>query len=279
MDDTSPVTRYTHPDLTADGVKNVRIVDFGYSDDGKPKAYGDIVFGSDVNGNLSDKAYENLEHLKYWTTSGNNNNFYRSDGIAGDFFVQLLDYNGNIPAVQWFLSENGFYGTYENNYSFSGLHRVFFPDGEQVYDATSGARVNLISSGVDQKMAFVFGGFTYPINNVLMLNGYQTEAGTNEIAPSMSADNLPDAAVAKVTADACAKLATAAAVKEDTMVYVIKYGTTADALDSCVPEGKIRTYSVSSETDLNEALHEIAENIKSFADYSAAWTEEIVLHE
>jgi hypothetical protein len=90
----------------------------------------------------------------------------------------------------------------------------------------------------------------------------------------MTGDNLPDAAVAKVTADACSKLATAAG--SNTMVYVIKYGVPNATLDSCGASGKIKLYSVSSETDLNEALHEIAENIKSFADYSAPWAEEIV---
>ncbi|MDR1235857.1 MAG: hypothetical protein LBJ96_02515, partial [Holosporaceae bacterium] len=272
MNNTSSVTRYAHPNLTADGIKNVRIVDFGYSDSSKPRKYGNVVFGSDVNGNLGGKAYENLEHLKYWTTSGNNNHLYRTDEIAGDYFVQLLDFNGNIPAVQWFFSENGAYGPYTNNYSFSGLHRVFFPQGEQEYHATYGARVNLISTGVDQKMAFVFGGFTCPINNVLMLNGYQTGAGTGQIAPPTTT-NSPDAAVAIVTADACTKLA--AAVGSNTMVYVIKYKTTDTSLNSCVATGKIKTYSVSSETDLNETLHEIAADIKSFAGYSAPQTEEI----
>jgi hypothetical protein len=123
-------------------------------------------------------------------------------------------------------------------------------------------------------MAFVFGGFTCPINNVLMLNGYQAGAGTGEIAPPMSANNLPDAALARVTAGACASLITAAA-GTDTKVYVIKYKTTNATLDSCVPAEKITTYSANSEEELNEKLHEIAADIKSFAEYSAPRTEEI----
>jgi hypothetical protein len=271
MNDTSSVTRYAHPNLTADGIKNVRIVDFGYNDSGKPRVYGNVAFGSTGN-SPNGQTYGNLEHLKYWITPGNKNHLYRTDGIAGDYFVQLLDFNGNIPAIQWFLSENGVYGTYANNYSFSGLHRVFFPDGEQEYHATYGARVNLTSTGVNQKMAFVFGGFTCPINNVLMLNGYQTGAGTGQILPPTT--NLPDVAVARVTAAACSKLTTAAG--SNTMVYVIKYGTTNATLDSCGASGKIKLYpAVNSEEDLNKTLHEIAADIKSFAGYSAPQTEEI----
>ncbi|MDR1236282.1 MAG: hypothetical protein LBJ96_04720, partial [Holosporaceae bacterium] len=68
------------------------------------------------------------------------------------------------------------------------------------------------------------------------------------------------AAVAIVTADACTKLATAAG--SDTKVYVIKYGTTDTSLDSCADDPD-NIYTVDSEAELNEALHEIAADIKS----------------
>jgi hypothetical protein len=276
------ISRYAHPNLLADGVKNVRIVDFGYNDSGKPRKYGSVVFGSDVSGNLRYKEYEGVGPLKYWTTSGDWNHLYRTDGVPGDYFVQLLDYNGNLPGIEWFfLNETtsgnektgygtGMYGNYEGKYLFFGLHRVFLPFGEQEYHADYGARVNLISTGADQKMAFVFGGFTMLINNALLLNGYQAGAGTGEIAPPYPTFNgfvnTPEASVARVTGDTCTKLKAAAGT--NTMVYVIKYrSATSTQLDSCGPTGKIKVYSVTSEADLNAKLHEIASDIKSFADY------------
>jgi hypothetical protein len=76
------------------------------------------------------------------------------------------------------------------------------------------------------------------------------------------------AAVANLTADACTKLIAAAGT--NTKVYVIKYGsnTTAAALDSCGPSGKIEVYAASNESDLNARLQDIADDIKSFAGYS-----------
>ncbi|MDR1235886.1 MAG: hypothetical protein LBJ96_02670, partial [Holosporaceae bacterium] len=110
-------------------------------------------------------------------------------------------------------------------------------------------------------------GFTVPVNHAL----YQYELQTypnNE--PHVAA-----AAVAIVTADACTKLAAAVAdAEEDTKVYVIKYGTTDDALDSCADDPD-NIYTVDSEAELNEALHEIAADIKSFAGYSAPQMAEI----
>jgi hypothetical protein len=94
--------------------------------------------------------------------------------------------------------------------------------------------------------------------------GWHKNTAGNVILP-------PVDAVKNVTADACTKLAAGS----NTMVYVIKYKTTNATLDSCGASGKIRTYSANSETELNEALHEIAVDIKSFAEYSAPRTEEI----
>jgi hypothetical protein len=291
---TSPVTHYVHPNIVADEIKNVRIVDFNKrTSAGKPQSYGSVVFGRNTGGSLySTHTDETFAHLNYWTTSNNYNYLYRTNSVAennvGDYFIHVMDCGGNSPSIEWFFphetpsgsSKTGYgdgrYGLYEGKYAFSGLHRVFIPWGEQeIYD-NCGVRFNIISTGVDQKLAFFLGGFTCPINNVLMLNGYQTGAETNEIAPSMSAENLPDAAVAKVTVDACAKLAEVAG--EDTMVYVIKYGADVDVLDSCGAAGKIKVYPVvNSEEDLNKTLHEIAADIKSFAGYSAPQTEEIDL--
>jgi hypothetical protein len=267
MNDTNLVVRYSHPNLLADGLKNVRIIDFGYNDSGKPRVYGNVAF-SNANNSPSGKIYENFEHLKYWvTTVYNYNHFFRTDGVAGDYFVQLLDYNGNIPGLKWFLTPSGMYGTYTNNYSFSGLHRVFFPDGEHEYNPSAGIRFDMISG---DRLTFVFGGFTMPINNALLLNGYQAGAGTGEIAPPYPTFNgfvnTPEASVARVTSDTCTKLKAAAGT--NTMVYVIKYrSATSTQLDSCGPTGKIKVYSVTSEADLNAKLHEIASDIKSFADY------------
>jgi hypothetical protein len=274
MVDGSKVIRYKHPDLIADNVKNVRIVDFAYSDSNKPRKYGNIVFGKDNNGTLENKNYQDFEHLKYWFTSGCHNHLYRIDNVPGDYFIQLMDYNGNSPSVKWFFpASGGVYGAYTETYSFSGLNRVFFPWGEQEVYQSNGARVDLVSSDENEKMVFMFGGFTVPINNVLMLNGYQTGAGAGEIAPPQTDGNTPDAAVARVTADACAKLIEAAG--SNTKVYVVKYGSNAPTtLNSCGPREKIIVYSADSESALDEKLREIAADIKSFALYENARVEE-----
>jgi hypothetical protein len=296
MIDTSPVIRYIHPNLLTDGVKNVRIVDFGVNENSKPKKYGKVVFGSNVSGDLNSKSYEYFEHLGYWTTSGNYNNLYRTDNVAGDYFIQLLDYNGNVPSIEWFFPNqttsgnaktgygNGFYGIYEGKYSFSGLHRVFFPYGEQEYHTTDGARVNLISSGADKKMAFVFGGFTAPVNHALLNNGYQAGAGTGEIAPPDSVGgipNTPDAGVMLVTIAACEKLKSE--MGSNTKIYVIAYrmtnsdkATVSEQMQSCL-NGASDLYfqSATSEETLNEALSKIAADIKIFANHRESRVEEI----
>jgi hypothetical protein len=285
MVDTTPVVRYAHQKLLTDEVKNVRIVDLAYSDGDKPRKYGNVIFGSDTSGTLKSKTYEIFEHLKYWVTSANDNHLYYTDGVPGDYFIQLMDYNDNIPTITWFFPNevssgneksgygNGLYGTYSGKYSFSGLHRVFFPYGEQEYHGSYGARLDLISSGNNQKMVLVMGGFTSPINNAMLTNGYQAGAGTNEVDPPSDATNTPAASVARVTAAACAKLA--AAGGSNTMVYVIKYGSGAPTtLDSCGPSGKIKIYSATSEAALNDALQHIANSIKSFTPLEDALIKE-----
>jgi hypothetical protein len=259
------VVRYIHPNLLTDGLKNVRIVDFAHSDGDKPRRYGNISFCNRDNG-LVGKSYETFEHLKYWvTTAYNYNHLLYNDDVPGDYFIQLLDC-GNIPTIKWFLSEDGRYGGYTSEYSFSGLHRVFFPHGEHVYDVDCGIRFDMVGGN---KLIFVLAGFTAPINNALLLNGYQSEAETGKIAPPYDNKYNGDAILSGV----CSKLA--AAATSNTMVYVIKYGSGAPTtLDSCGPSGKIKTYSVTSEAALNEKLHEIAEDIKSFASYEESKIED-----
>jgi hypothetical protein len=270
--DTTPIVRYAHPNLLADEVKNVRIVDFAYSDN-KPLKYGEVIFGENTSGDLqSQHQYLNQNHLKYWTTNGRWNHFYRTDQTeeknVGDYFLQITDYSGNIPSISWFLSNNTAgtdFGVYTASYSFSGLHRVFFPWGK--FESAQ-VRFDAVNS---TRMCFVFGGFTCPINHALLVNGYQTGAGIDEIAPPADT-NTPNAAVAAVTADACQNLKTAAG--NNTRVYVIKYGSNAPStLDSCGATEKT-IYSASNESDLNAKLQEIADDIKSFAGYSGTQVEE-----
>ncbi|MDR0555608.1 MAG: hypothetical protein LBG20_01180 [Holosporaceae bacterium] len=282
MVSTTLVLRYKHPNLVDDGVKNVRIVDFNKSVNGKPQSHGAVVFGGDANGSLVSKSYSDYQHLKYWITTGHYNHMYRTDSDTtknvGDYFMHLMDVDGNIPSIQWFFSSSatGDFGTYADSYSFSGLHRVFFPLGEQEYHSSYGARVNLTSGG---KMAFFLGGFTIPINHALQNNGFQATSGTLNSTLSTT----PNAAVAAVTAAAYDQLRTDfpaidTATDTGTRVYVIKYGsgytTVLDSLDD--DDDGVKTYSASSESTLIARLHEIANDIKSFAQYTNARVEETI---
>jgi hypothetical protein len=206
---------------------------------------------------------------------------YRTDSDAaknvGDYFMHLMDVGGNIPGIEWFFHNqttsgntktghgSGFFGKYEGKYSFSGLHRVFLPWGEhEVYDTCS-VRVDLLSGG---KMAFFLGGFTLPVNHALQNNGFQTTSGTL----NSTLNTAPNAAVAAVTTAACNKFK-ADFPATSTRVYVIKYGSGAPStLDSC--GNTVKTYSANSENDLIDRLHQIAEDIKSLAQYSDARVEE-----
>jgi hypothetical protein len=259
MVDDLPVCEYS----TIAKPDNSRVVDFSKGDDGKPESSGNVAFGYNSNGALNaNKIYESVELLKYWTTtSANDNNLYRTDKVAGDYFIQLLDYNGNAPAVQWFLVTNGLYAPYGDQYSFSGLHRVFFPYGEQKYDSSNEARVKLTSTGANQKMAFVLGGFTLPLNHALYNKGYQ------------DVSVISDTSVALVTIAACEKLKSE--MGSNTNIYVIAYRTTAsDQIKSCASDSSSPYFqSATTEAKLNEALSKIAADIKIFANHRESYVQ------
>jgi hypothetical protein len=275
MSDTTKVIRHTHPNITPDALKNVRIVDFNTN---KPTNYGSIIFGEDANGGLSSHghSYDLIDHLKYWTSSNGYNHFYHKN-ISGDLFCILWDYLDTSLSVSWYQSTDyggfgNYPGAYPDSYSFSGLHRSFFPWGTFENHSDGCAHFN-----IGGKAALVFGGFTLPLNYALCNNGYQTPAGTNQVSPSAIPD--PDVAVASVTGDSCAKLKSLA----NTRVYVIKYRTTdlnsgnsKTALDKCAyGTSSPYTQTVSNEEDLKSALQKIADDIKIFAGHKDQYVKEI----
>jgi hypothetical protein len=275
----SEFVRYDHPDVSKDGLQNVRMIDFNRNEDanghtivdetrGNPKIYGGVDFES---GSSNGYGYEEIGHLKYWANvfDATGNEFRNAEN--GDFFIILWDYTDRIASLKWAGMKNNtgkIFGQYTDNYSFSGLHRVFIP-----YEIFENPTMTFDTKGA---VAFVFGGFTLPVNYALTNNGYQGttgELGSTSVVSSKTA-------VKNVTADACAKLKGAA----DTVVYVVKYkvsdaelGDSKDAIENCL-SNKSSPYlqSASSEEELSAALRLIAANIKTFSDYeNSEMTEEV----
>jgi hypothetical protein len=242
-----------------------RTVDFSQKVSEKPAFIGEIAYGESATSlGKAEVKYDAC----YWVTddkssnntpwiSGFNRTFHKN--IAGDFYLLVEHMSGSAPSINLFCGASA---DANNTYNFSGLHRRFLSFDE----ISPSDYVDFNIGGVPSSVVkYVMAGFTAPINRVL----YQYESQTSPNSEPHAAAEV----VADVTADACTKLAAAAG--SDAKVYVIKYKTTNISLDSCVPAEKIRTYSANSETELNEKLHEIAADIKSFAEYSAHRTEEI----
>ncbi|MDR1375586.1 MAG: hypothetical protein LBJ45_02105 [Holosporaceae bacterium] len=262
MTNMSKIIRHKHPNIIDDQLKNVRIVDFNKNESSRPKTYGNVTFGKDIGGSLeSHHKYELIDHLKYWTSAGANNQLYRTDAVAGDYFMQMMNWNSNNPSISWFYpSATVDYGNYPSGtYFFTGLHRVFLPWGKFETDR---ARFDVKSASV----ALVFSGYTLPINHVLQNSGLQVTSGTL----NSTLNTASDMAAANVTSVACSKFKSS--FPTNTRVYVIKYNTTDNTLNSCGSD--VKTYSATSEADLLAKLQEIAADIKSFAAHLDARVEE-----
>jgi hypothetical protein len=274
MKDCTPVWRFQHPNIQSDGLKNVRIVDFNKNDNSKAKAYGSVVFGENSGGSLTinnGHEYKDWQHLKYWTANSEDNNMYRTDSVPGDYFMHLFNYDGGIPSVRWDLGTvSADFGVYNTSYIFFGFHRVFFP---MAYQKTN---VNYTSFTITNSPAGLFlGGFTVPINQVLVNNGCQDAASNNDIAPPSAASNTPNAAVAAVSTAAATQLK-ATTTSNNTRIYLIKYRTNeSSALDTTLTDSA-KVYSVTNEASLKETLDIIASDIKSFAGYTPAHVKEAI---
>jgi hypothetical protein len=268
MLDETPFMRYTHPNLIEDGVKNVRILDFNKNYAGKPQAHGEVTFEAGTY-----PKYEIWNHLRFWTVYGTGNYIRPTDFILGDYFLQIIDHENNVPGLEWKFphtiedfdgkkgwgSENKYYGEYVAKYLFSGLHRVFLPQGEF---ENHGAGFNMLDN---IEASLIFGGLTLDINYALCNNGYQVSARDNEIVPAVVIQ--PETALAKVAEDAYRKLQD----NPNTKIYVVKYKTrAATGLDSCATN----IYHADSESELKSRLKEIAEDIKLFAKYRDALVDE-----
>ncbi|MDR1982554.1 MAG: hypothetical protein LBQ08_02020 [Holosporaceae bacterium] len=268
MLDETPFLRYTHPNLMTDGIKNVRIIDFNKNNGGKPQSYGHVTFEAVF------PKYEIWNHLKFWTIYDKNNYIRPTDSVVGDYFLQIMDHENNVPGLEWKFphytnSENGrtgygsdskYYEEYAVKYLFSGLHRVFLPYGEF---EKGGAGFDMLDS---IKASLVFGGLTLNMNYVLCNNNYQISAGDNEIVPSVIIP--PETALTKVASDAYRKLQNDF---PNAKIYIIKYKTKKETgFDSCASN----IYFADSESELNERLEEVAKDIKSFAQYRDALVDE-----
>ncbi|MBO4405311.1 MAG: hypothetical protein J5821_01115 [Alphaproteobacteria bacterium] len=258
---------YAHPNIINENLINTRIID-GYDQATyrQMTLYGNMNYN---NGNLPavsavQKLFYNvktddLSRYFYPRLSGASAAF---EGEEGDFFIQLWDYKGEAPAVQWKIgnsirsgtkditvSDSGF-GAFRSNYAFNGLHRMFFPYStyNRDYAGYSYAR----------NSAFVFAGYTLPINLILASNGYQTTYSLD--SGNVSGYTRPKEALANLANDACERLKTDLANEQgEPIVLLVKYRTDSTlSLEDCADE----TYSASSEKELNAKLNEIAQVIK-----------------
>jgi hypothetical protein len=250
-----------------------RTVDFSKDDGGRPKFIGGISYGETSSSHgRAGTVYDTT--LGYWIAkdsgdtgrpgmSGWNQTFYGN--TAGDFYLLVDHRSGPIPTMRLFCEGPDIYaysGAKCETYNFKGLHRKFLPFDEFLFPDPVNFDLEGISSS--SVVRFIMAGFTLPLNYVLLNKGYQdTTVSSN-------------AAVAAVTADACANLKTAAG--NNTKVYVIEYKTTASGQIKSCASGSSAPYvqSVGSEAELNNALAVIAADIKSFAGYKNSETSEII---
>lgn len=248
MEDSSPFIRYAHPNLLEEGIKNVRVLD------GNSK----ITYGAMRNDSTGQEDVL-IEHRKYWIIDKNSTNGYTlidtPEKNFGDFFAIFWDYDNDVPSLSWALNENTDFNGYTKEYSFSGVHRVFFP-----YISFGDKTATFTSSPYDGKAALLFAGFTMPLNYALYNNGYQTTSGTLNSTLNVS----PNDAIKKLSEDACSKLKNLSTGTGNPRIYIVKYRTReSTSLDTC---GYKQYNNISSKKDLIKTLHEIAVDIKNFAN-------------
>jgi hypothetical protein len=236
--------------------------------------------------------------LGYWQTMAGNypyTEFYNKN-VPGDFYFLIEDAGTVVPTLRFFNRSAGpgiFGGLKCEEYGFSGLHRRF-QDASDMLQANM-ARFDIANSLSGGVVKYILGGFTLPLNQVLYNSGYQ------DAATSVSSDD----AVARVTADACARLKSENVPVDDSSeqseteaegeakaggeakpesklepnsnirIYLIEYKTTAsEQIKSCA-SGSTAPYfqSAGSEAALNEALSKIAADIKVFARHRESYVQ------
>ncbi len=268
--DKTPFARYKHPDIETE-MSGSRVADY-HSD--PVSVYGnmsvnDVTHTSAEGSWGNNHKYVTIDDLKYWSThgaGGYNHSFPYKMGThtdeinRGDFFSTLWDYDSEFPNIRWIVrgEEPGSvvdpdFGKYTTTYVFSGLHRSFYP--QNCIDDMC-----LRFNSDNGYMALVFTGFTLPVNQSLLNNGYQKLSGKCKA----TLDQAPSIALKQVAIDACKK------VSNNARVYVVKYKTDADELDSCTKH----VYSADDAKELKQVLHEIAQDIKTYAGGTDAYVQE-----
>jgi hypothetical protein len=253
LDDMNPTINYLPLRLP----RMSRVVDFSNNVEEKPKYNANLL---DVDLNLL--SYD--PDIGYWKTSATTEgDCSRSDfehlNIPGDFYF-IVDRQGHVvPQLRLagLLAPSG--RTTFDICDVFGLYRGFqnfgnIKDGRQ-------AGFDIVNAHADGNVTYIMGGFTLPLNHVLLNNGYQGVKDNGTLTKT------PDAAVETLSPEACKKLKTA--LGNSGRIYLIKYKTDAPTgLDS--DDCTNYRYTVNSAEALNAKLKEIAKDIKSFAGYRDA---------
>jgi hypothetical protein len=274
-----------------------RVVDFSQKVDGKPKYdANEVVFGTNIDGSMSNTGQEYDGNLKYWVTKtspgnadGSGYNGFYNKNIVGDFFCLMEDI-GSAPPVTFLFDNDNFGSTTSaaNSRYLPGLLRVSMPYG--VYNSNDRAHFDLWNSNT-AKYKMIYGGFTWPLNAVLYhgAEGSTLKKYSWQVIASGSVTD-PNVACAAVTRDACEKLKKdwngADESKDDLRIYVVKYRAQEkykskisgenvphdySAVDGCATgAGVPYLQNVGDEDGLKSALKKIADDIKSFGGYKPA---------
>ncbi|MCR5225060.1 MAG: hypothetical protein K6C34_03165 [Alphaproteobacteria bacterium] len=131
-------------------------------------------------------------------------------------------------------------------YRVGGLYRLFW-DNSKFSQNRFWCDVHSINN--DNPPSFLYAGYVLPANYALL--NYEISKEHSYVNPQTALDN--------VASEACDKLKTLA-----DKVYLIKYGTDNDSLNSCVEEQNGKIYdNVNSASQLEDALNKIAADIKN----------------
>ncbi|MDR1561207.1 MAG: hypothetical protein LBS23_02520 [Holosporaceae bacterium] len=250
-----------------------RSVNFSRNYGGKPVCATGVAFGSEFDGSGASFGLTYDYDLGYWRPYCNYKNlsypnrFYNYQ-IAGDFFAIMDDVGTSAPYMRW--------GTSDYQYC-PGLNKRFWKNDARSSPACYEFDLHYPESA-NAKAKMIVGGFTWPINSVLLLNEWQTIGGnTTDVQLATS----PNAACRTVTTAVCNKLKENANLR----VYIIKYRGQTNAKDaarnivshdygyikSCA-SGITTPYwqEATTEAQLKTALDAIAADIKSFAGHQEA---------
>ena len=258
-------------------------IDFSVNNSGKPKYNSNLVMYADGNYNEGvPSATTFSNNIGFWCTTEGNNNFYDKQPYSrNDFFMLWEDINSTASwcGVWYGNGTNSWHSNYL--YAYIPGSNKLFSDYKQNWPAAG-------FSAENGRMAFIWAGFTQPINAALYNYKFNTTVGSNTDSYVSPTNDFNTSVIKQVTTDACSKL------KElGTRIYVVMFrkqsgynylkrnGKSAYSsgsgtydysyISKCATDSGGKAYDVGNNTaTLKAKLDEIAADIKTWANYEEA---------